>query len=320
MIFNQKKYYFNPVTLNYEEIKKNRNSHILKFSTSVLMFLCLAFVSGYLLTEEFGSEESRELESQINSLHNEMETLYERGAVYSRSLQSEIFVNDNYYRTILELDTLPYPMRNAGSGGSAAKDELARKADLSYQISDIITSLNNQLKIQSGSFKALYDRSMQYSEFKSNMPAIQPVSREDLIMIGSEFGVRNDPFLSIEKHHYGLDFVTAPGKKVYATGDGIVTFVRHSRTGYGNEIVIDHNFGFGTRYGHLNSIDVKEGQQVKRGQFIGTVGATGRATGPHLHYEVMYNNQPVNPSFYFDTTLTREEFAQIINRANGSTN
>lgn len=320
MIFNPKKYYFNPVTLSFEEVKKKRSFHILKYFSLVLSFIGLALISGYLLNEEFGSGESRILQSRVDSLSYEMKLLYERGAAYSLSLQSEIFTDDNYYRTILEMDSLPYPMRNAGRGGSAAINEMARQGDLTYQISDLITSLNKQLQIQANSFKALYDQAIKFSAEKSHMPAIQPVTREDLIMIGSEFGMRTDPFMSVEKHHYGLDFVTAPGKKVYATGDGIVTFVRHSRTGYGNEIVIDHNFGFGTRYGHLGSIIVKEGDQVIRGQVIGTVGATGRATGPHLHYEVLYNNQPVNPSFYFDTTLTHDEFAQIINKANGATN
>jgi murein DD-endopeptidase MepM/ murein hydrolase activator NlpD len=119
--------------------------------------------------------------------------------------------------------------------------------------------------------------------------------------------------------HNGLDFVTPAGKNVYATGDGIVTFVQYSRKGYGNEIVIDHKFGFGSRYAHLNSIQVKEGDKVERGQIIGTVGETGRSTGPHLHYEVLYEQRPVNPSFYFDINLTREEYAQIIKRAGKDT-
>jgi murein DD-endopeptidase MepM/ murein hydrolase activator NlpD len=319
LIFNKKKYYFNSVSLTYEEIKKNRNFSILKFSLIALSFLGLAFISGYILNEEFGSKESRDLERQIESLSREMLRMYDRGTDYSNMLHLGIFTDDNNYRLILEIDTIPYPLRNAGRGGSASYNQLAKQADLTYKIGDLITTIDYQLRIQSHSFNTLYDKAIEYSAEKSHMPAIQPVSREDLIMIGSEFGIRIDPFIFIEKHHYGLDFVTAPGKKVYATGDGVVTFVQYSRTGYGNEIVIDHKFGYATRYGHLGSINLKEGELVKRGQFIGTVGATGRATGPHLHYEVLYKNQPVNPSYYFDTTLTSEEFAQIINIANGTT-
>ena len=116
--------------------------------------------------------------------------------------------------------------------------------------------------------------------------------------------------------HSGLDFVAPAGKNVYATGDGIVTFVQYSRTGYGNEIVIDHRFGFGSRYAHLNQMKVKEGEKVKRGQLIGTVGETGRATGPHLHYEVLYENRPVNPSFYFDTQFNQRRICTNYKQSN----
>lgn len=320
MIFNQKKYCFNPVTLTYEEIKKNKGSGFLKYSAIILLFISLAFISGFLLNQEFGSVESGKLEARKDSLSNKMNILYLRGINYSQSLQSGIFKNDNNYRIILELDTLPYPVRQAGSGGSAVINEIAQQSNLTYKLTDLITSLNHQLQIQAHSFSALYDKAIAFSIEKSNMPAIQPVAIEDLIFIGSEFGTRTDPFIFIEKHHHGVDFVAPAGKNVYATGDGIVTFVRHSRTGYGNEIVIDHKFGFETRYGHLSSIKIEEGQKVKRGQIIGAVGSTGRATGPHLHYEVLYYDRPVDPSYYFDTTLTREEFAQIINKAIGTTN
>jgi murein DD-endopeptidase MepM/ murein hydrolase activator NlpD len=192
--------------------------------------------------------------------------------------------------------------------------------DLSYQIDNMIDRLKDQLIIQSGSFKTLYEKAMERSSQLTHMPAIQPVAQKDLIMISSNFGLRTDPFLFMEQIHSGLDFVAPVGKNVYATGDGFVTFVAYSRTGYGNEVVIDHKFGFGSRYGHLNTIKVKEGEMVKRGQIIGTVGETGRATGPHLHYEVLYAHKPVNPSFYFDTGLTNDEYAQITNKASKETN
>ncbi len=113
--------------------------------------------------------------------------------------------------------------------------------------------------------------------------------------------------------------MAAEGKDVYATGDGTVTLVQESRIGYGNEIFIDHGFGFGSRYAHLSQILVKEGQNVKRGQLIGKVGESGRATGPHLHYEVLYENKPVNPSFYFDNSLSVEEYQRILKLASNKT-
>jgi murein DD-endopeptidase MepM/ murein hydrolase activator NlpD len=319
LIFRKKKYHYNRFTLAFEEIKTDRKRRFIKISSYILICLSLTMFSGYLLNQLFGSQEARVLEDQVSLLNQKMQYQFDKGRQISSSLRNDLFVKDNKYRTILQMDTLPCSVRLAGTGGSSVVNELAMQQDLSHQVENMINGLSNQLQIQSGSFKALYEKAMEYSAEQTHLPAIQPVAQEDLIMISSNFGVRSDPFFFVEKNHNGLDFVASIGKNVYATGDGIVTFVQYSRKGYGNEIVIDHRFGFGSRYAHLNALKVKEGDRVKRGQIIGTVGETGRATGPHLHYEVLYEHKPVNPSFYFDTNLTKDEFAQIVNKANKET-
>ena len=82
--------------------------------------------------------------------------------------------------------------------------------------------------------------------------------------------------------------------------------------GYGNHVVIDHGFGYKTRYAHLKSIGVVEGMKVKRGECIGESGNSGRSSGPHLHYEVLYKDRPVNPANYYDLNITTEEFATMV--------
>jgi murein DD-endopeptidase MepM/ murein hydrolase activator NlpD len=99
---------------------------------------------------------------------------------------------------------------------------------------------------------------------------------------------------------------------VYATGDGIVDFIRNSNGGYGREIIIDHGFGYSSRYAHLLKILVQPGQQVRRGQIIGLLGDSGRSTGPHLHYGVDYFNKPVNPWFYYSNDLSPQEYNEIV--------
>ena len=316
MILRKKKYRFNPTTLLYEEIKVDRKHHFRNLILYLIVTLIVVALSGYILNYSFGSHESRLLEKQVSVLNREMQVLFNKGKQISSSLRNDLFRKDNDYRTILQIDSIPYSYRIAGSGGSAATGRLPLKNDLTYQLDNLINSLNQQLQFQSGSFQIIYEKALEHSTQLVNLPAIQPVSQNDLIMISSHFGVRSDPFYFFEQVHSGLDFVAPAGKNVYATGNGTVTFVQYSRTGYGNEIVIDHKFGFGSRYGHLDTVLVKEGEAIKRGQVIGTVGQTGRATGPHLHYEVLYENKPVNPSFYFDSSLTREEYAQIIHKAN----
>jgi len=316
LIFRKKKYLFNPGTLLFEEIKIDRKRRFRRISLYFIATLVVISISGFLLNHFFGSQEARLLEKQVTMLNRQMQVLYNKGRQFSTSLRNDLFRKDNHYRTILQIDTLSYAYRLAGSGGSAAADGISLNNDLTYQLDNLINKLDQQLKIQSGSFDNLYKKALEHSTQLVNLPAIQPVSQNDLIMISSHFGVRSDPFFFFEQLHNGLDFVAPMGKNVHATGSGTVTFVQYSRTGYGNEIVLDHMFGFGSRYGHLDTILVKNGEKVMRGQVIGTVGQTGRATGPHLHYEVMFENKAVNPSFYFDSSLTREEYAQIIKKAN----
>ena len=99
------------------------------------------------------------------------------------------------------------------------------------------------------------------------------------------------------EYHEGQDIDAEYGDPVLAAGSGRVTIAGRQR-GYGNVIYVDHGAGLSTRYGHLSQIHVAVGQTITRGQKIGLVGSTGRSTGPHLHYEVRVNNQPVDPKRY----------------------
>ncbi|MCP3959576.1 MAG: M23 family metallopeptidase [bacterium] len=127
----------------------------------------------------------------------------------------------------------------------------------------------------------------------SATPAVTPVRG----LLTSGFGYRSDPFDGDRAFHRGIDIVAPAGKEVLATGDGIVT--RAGRVaGLGNAVYISHGFGFMTRYGHMSRIHSKVGQQVKRGDVIGLVGSSGRATGTHVHYEVHVDGRAVNPRGY----------------------
>jgi murein DD-endopeptidase MepM/ murein hydrolase activator NlpD len=108
------------------------------------------------------------------------------------------------------------------------------------------------------------------------------------------FGGRNDPFTGESGFHQGLDISLDKGQPVYATADGHVDAAAYSGD-YGNMVIVGHGFGLSTRYGHLSKFAVKAGEDVRRGQVVGYVGSTGRATGPHLHYEILANGRLLNP-------------------------
>ncbi len=112
------------------------------------------------------------------------------------------------------------------------------------------------------------------------------------------FGYRIDPFSGERDFHPGIDISAPRGNKVSATADGVVINAGR-KFSYGNLVTLEHKFGISTRYGHLDRYSVEVGQKVKKGDIIGYVGSTGRATGPHLHYEVRLNGQPLNPLRFF---------------------
>jgi murein DD-endopeptidase MepM/ murein hydrolase activator NlpD len=124
-------------------------------------------------------------------------------------------------------------------------------------------------------------------------PSIWPIKGS----IGSYFGARRDPFTGEPESHPGIDIIAIYGSRILAPADGTV-LVAERKGDYGNLVILDHGNGVTTRYGHLARFQVQSGQSVRRGDIVGYVGNTGRATAPHLHYEVRLNDRAVNPKTY----------------------
>jgi murein DD-endopeptidase MepM/ murein hydrolase activator NlpD len=111
----------------------------------------------------------------------------------------------------------------------------------------------------------------------------------------SGFGYRIDPFTGIRRMHYGIDLAEKVGTPVRATMRGTVAITGNQPRGYGKYVVLKHDYGYQSLYGHLHSIDVRRGQRIRQGQQLGTIGNSGRSTGPHLHFSIYKNNAPVDP-------------------------
>ena len=138
--------------------------------------------------------------------------------------------------------------------------------------------------------------------FRANSaPNLWPVEGQ----ITGSFGERIDPFNGEGAFHSGVDIGSNYGQQIIAPADGVVTFADFLG-GYGKALMLDHGHGISTRYGHLSGFAVAPGQHVHRGDLIGYVGASGRSTGPHLHYEVRINDTPVNPYKYLRITIAHD--------------
>lgn len=124
----------------------------------------------------------------------------------------------------------------------------------------------------------------------------------------SGFGGRFHPVLEQRKFHYGLDFVAKVGTDILAPGDGIVEYAGFNSGGFGNLIILSHNFGFKTYFAHLNEIDVKVGDFITKGTVIGKSGNTGRSSGPHLHYEIHYLGKRMDPKNFAKWSLENYDY------------
>lgn len=130
------------------------------------------------------------------------------------------------------------------------------------------------------------------------LPLYFPIDINKLKYISSDYGLRKHPIYKTWGFHHGIDIVAPKGTAIISTCDGTVIATKKSKFGYGNRVTISHSNLYKTHYAHLNNIDVKIGQKIKHGDKIGTLGSTGISTGSHLHYEIRYNDVPIDPMFF----------------------
>ncbi len=169
--------------------------------------------------------------------------------------------------------------------------------DIIKRTRETIAMLQEELPSQEEHLNNLETSVKRYNDLQAATPKIWPLGDNGNAYVSSNFGWRTDPISGKQEFHDGLDIGIWYNTPVMTTADGSVKFAGW-KNGYGYLVIINHGFGFETRYAHLNKIRVNKGEAVKRGQTIALSGNSGKSTGPHLHYEVRINNIPQNPRNY----------------------
>ena len=308
------KYYYDTKTLAYKKVKRSK----LQMLTRVLLFItsstAIALGLVMLFFSIFDSPKEKELKREIDNLLVQYELL-ENQIVNSCHILDELQErDDNIYRVIFEAEPIDASIRRAGFGGinRYKKYEGFKHSQLVADLHKKIDQVSKAIYVQSKSFDTVLDLAQNKEEMLTHIPAIQPVANKNLKRMASGYGSRIHPVYKTKKMHWGMDFSAPKGTEVYATGDGRIEKVKRSKRGYGNQVRIDHGYGYKTFYAHLNKYTVRKGQTVKRGDLIGYVGSTGTSTAPHLHYEVIKNNRKVNPVNYYFNDLTAEEYDKML--------
>lgn len=269
-------------------------------SLAVVFIAVTLFLSADALTQILYRANLYDLKEDYNELTTTLVNLQTQLNHVSNQV-GELEEKDIAIRTYAGLPQIDKDVRKLGIGGirvGASTDFDYLVPNVKTRISDLemsVDELTRRVKLELSSYSSMIDRVKGQKDKLQTLPSIRPVQGGYL---GSGFGYRDDPFTGKVRFHYGQDFAVNTGTSIYAPADGIIKFSGREG-GYGKVIKINHGNGFRTLYAHLSHIKVKRGQPVKRGDYIGKSGNTGRSAGSHLHYEVHQYGSPQNPLDYF---------------------
>ncbi len=252
---------------------------------------------------EIARAENTAMSQQFDELSGVVNHLHER--------------SNNTVRLALGMEPIDDAVFGGGKGGHDAYDDLRSFPNVGRQMATLrerVDRLRYQVDLQSRSIDEVADAAIRKEDMLASIPSIKPIQGDRFgrsMANLSGFGFRLHPILNVNKMHYGIDFNCAKGTEIQATGKGIVESAGEE-TGYGKCVVIDHGYGFKSRYAHMSSIKVKKGQVVSRGHLLGLVGSTGQSTGDHLHYEIEKDGERVDPIQYCYDGLSTEEYRELV--------
>lgn len=243
----------------------------------------------------------RSLDAQNTAQSIALRNLEERARYLDQEMM-KIKRFDHKLRRVMNLEPPKEETSLVGAGGAPEEDptyygDLAQEEQMVVENMNVdFDTIDYDIHLERNSLEEIEAYILEQQSIIDSMPTLRPVPG----WLTSRFGYRRSPYTGMRQFHRGLDMSNAVGTPVIAPADGLVAFA--SRKGpYGNLVVIDHGYGYSTRFAHLSEILVRSGQRVKRRQIIAALGNTGISTGPHVHYEVRLNGIPTDPeSFFFE--------------------
>ncbi len=316
----KQKFRYNPETLSYDKVELSWKEHLLRSLLVIAPAVVLGFGFYVLFSSVFVSANEQALERENAELNKQIHEINEELLLIAAVVEDLEKRDNEIYRVVFNAEPFPEHMRELGTGGSEEYEKI-KGFDHSERVIEnkkLIKALEKRIYAQSISFDEVIKLAKEKEQMLASIPAIQPVSNVDLTRISSGYGWRIDPIYKTKKMHWGLDFTAETGTNVYSTGNGVVKEIQQKRWGYGNCIIIDHGFGYVSRYAHLSAFKVKKGDKVVRGQLIGLVGSSGKSTAPHLHYEIEKNGKKIDPIHFFHSDISENEYERLLEMANNA--
>ena len=311
------KYYYDTNTCKYERVVTKTSDMLINVLGFAILSIAFSFLLMTIYFKFFDSPKEAMLKAENQKLRSYYEMIDSQLTDATSLLKSLKDRDNQIYRIIFETTPEQPNIKSSADVTSlkTIKDlingGMGRDGLIANTLAKVAV-MKEQLYKQRTSYDEILTLAKRKEEMLASIPAIQPISNKQLRQLASGFGMRIHPIYKVKKFHAGVDFSAVRGTPIYATGNGTIR-LPNANDGYGNCIEIEHGYSYMTRYGHLDKIKVKNGQNVKRGEIIGFVGSTGTATSPHLHYEVHKSGKTVNPINYFFNDLSAKEYEELIN-------
>jgi murein DD-endopeptidase MepM/ murein hydrolase activator NlpD len=313
------KYKFDPESLQFTKQDLSFKSRFIReylgvIVAGILIAVGLIVVSTYLIV----SPQNKKMRRENRMISQDLKDQIQRFNQTQRVLRDLEKRDENIHKAILESepkdlssDTVSSYLAFLQKSETMSPIEIARYLD--NQLDTLLIGMAaNEESYQN--FARIFNSKFKMLDF---IPSIQPVENKNIDLIVYGFGKRIDPFYKTLVNHKGMDFSVPEGTPVKATANGTVRFAGQVR-GDGLVVIINHGYGFDTKYSHLDRVIASTGKKIKRGDIIAVSGNTGKSISPHLHYEVLVKGQPVNPVNFFFADLTPPQYNKMIKMSSQS--
>lgn len=290
-------------------IRKGKNRRALQllawFGAAVLYYVIFSLL--------FDTPAEYELRHSTDRLKQEYDTLLEEYDSLAVVVENVVERDRNIFAIMF--DSEPYDFESEYNNQRVELHEsLLEKSsrEMAEMLESSLNDLEQKVTTLETSYSELDDALRLLGSKRNNIPSIQPITNHELTLLTAAYGTLMHPFYRTLQPHQGVDYAIPEGTRIFATADGIVKEVKGKNSTSGITVVIDHRNGYTTSYSHLQSVKVKRGRNVQRGDIIALSGNSGLSLAPHLHYEVRHNGTRVDPIHYFFMELTPDEYQRIV--------
>ena len=285
--------------------RKRRKQNIIRATIHFFVWAGVAVLYYIGFSVFFDTPVEYELKHSTDRLRREYTALVQRYDTLTTVMRNLSERDRNVFRILFESDPYDFDSEYERKQTATYENIFNRSSRrLKRELRERVAEMETRLDELNDTYLDLQARIDSAGSRCDNIPSIQPVINKQLTLLTASYGMRIHPFYKTLQSHQGVDYTIPEGSRVFATADGTVREVAQRNSTSGQTVVIDHGNGYETSYNHLSKINVRKGQQVRRGDIIALSGDTGLSLAPHLHYEVRYNGMRVDPIHYFFMELS----------------